>query len=229
MSQVDARIFGTNNNLDLEAISREVEKQLRLRTLELGKRFSIEGYSPLQLTPDKGYTARGEAKLVYSKRPLGIITPVLFRPDDGTGNNRFFQITGVPPKFTPRKKSDYAELYLSIGTAYDTEWLEGITSLEEHTLIGETLLRLANIPIKKEEWEQLCKATPTQVTRREVKTLGFTLHERRDYGNPHVIMFQKPTDLEERERLFQVGAFVTFSERTKDFEVIEKIVDSQKH
>jgi hypothetical protein len=223
--------FGTNEGLNLEAISQVVEDELRNRFSELNSNFEVNGVQPLHTIPGKGYTAIGQGEVLYQGEQVGngTVYTILFRPGDGTGSNVNFEIKGVPSKWTPRIKVDYAEVFLAIGTYYQKVWFPGITSLTEVSTDRNNPLGIHSLPnpliLEAPTLEQAVKNVSDAPQTKAQVPFNFTLHRDRNYGNPHAIIFPEGSWLDKLtpyETFFQVGAFLAFPQRTRELEIIEK-------
>ncbi|MDO8459879.1 MAG: hypothetical protein Q7S74_02095 [Nanoarchaeota archaeon] len=231
--------FGTNDNLNLEAISEVVNSELNERIAQLGSDFRLNNLTPLQLTPDKGYTGKAQAEITYECRPVGNgnLTIVLFRPGDGTGNKSDFQIEGIPAKYTPRLKTDYAEIFMAIGTGYNNKWIPGVTCLNEVVIRKDTpgvYDRPDSCTSTRSRFRNICLSKESKKNKHfsNLKQFSFTLHKGKHYGNPHAITFPESPwlkRLEPYESLFQVGAFLAFPKNTIELEHCYKKTDENKY
>lgn len=225
--------FGVNNHqLNLREMSLVAETELIAAVAELGIDARVSDFKPVERIPGKGYSGRGEARVSIFGKPLGsgVVYVVLFKPEDGTGSHQDFDLSPIPYKFTPRKKIDYAELFLSLGTGYDDFFLQGNNHLRELTLDENRakLVDLNDLTLDEREWGEALR------NRRVVEAQRFIFihHEGRNYGNPHAVIFSNPKvknfTQDGSKPFFQLGAFLSFPERTKDLERIERRVYDEK-
>ncbi|MEK6898661.1 MAG: hypothetical protein AABW79_01020 [Nanoarchaeota archaeon] len=229
--------LGLNFNLNLEVINRLVGDELRNRVVEFGQGFTIDKIISLELMPEKGYTAKGEASIHYQGKPLGNgkVVTILFRPGEGTGNNNDFNIKGVRPSWNPRIKNDYAELFMAIGTGYQDKWLSGMTALTEVSCDRTDVPHLwpygGGLSSPSPYLGACCNSRQEEVVNDlllRADHFDFTLHSERNHGNPHAITFNDGSWLEDLmpcETFFQIGAFLAFQRSSPELTLIEKIVD----
>ena len=116
---------------DLETL---ISTSLQERINELEPTLQLQP-GTLQLTPEKGYSARSVSSLTHQGQPLGTGTlyTLVFAPGNGTGTQEHYALDTIPPQWTPRNKQGAAELFISVGTYHERKWLAGITSLHAAT------------------------------------------------------------------------------------------------
>lgn len=233
--------FGTNNDLNFDLISELTEREIYRRVRELGGDFEVRDIRQFEQLLGKGYTARGQAEISYKGRPLGngTLYTVLFSLDDGTGNRGDFQIHNVKSEWTPRIKADYAEVFMAIGTGYQGRWFPGMTSLTEITTGDIRGPRIWALPEELNTrgidfYNFLTQFDESNHLQDDRKHFDFTLHKGNSnghddngYGNPHAIAFVRQSPLVQEnpeDPLFQVGAFLGFSEPSEDLGKIEDFV-----
>ena len=134
--------------------------------------------------------------------------------------------------WTPRIKRDYAELFLSVGTGYQNRWVSGLTSLTEVSTGGHSAPRIWAYPnelaSKGPQLVYCCQSEDMEGVREELafaKHFDFTLHQGRDHGNPHAVVFPDGSwidQLQPYNAFFQIGAFLGFPEMNADLQVVER-------
>lgn len=191
---------------------------------------------PLELTPNKGYTAIGSLSGLASQGdPLGIRTAylVMFRQGEGTGNQGDYEISGVPAGHTPRRKDGmHAELFLPIGTGFNDTWTPGVTCLEQWTynVSAEMASREGNLTTDPRAFTGLINVLRQRrrkdfsLPSRVVGGPKFTLDRetKGSYGDPHAIVWPDFLEPADDEVLFQVGAFLAFPEPSKELSELRK-------
>lgn len=217
-----------NTGIDFPRVNSLVRLELLKIGKNIGQDFSLNKLHPLAPIAGKGYTAKGQAELEYNGQPVGngILHTILFRPGEGTGNDKDFNLPGVPASWTPRKKTDYAEVFFPIGTIYDGNWFPGRTALTAFTTDGKEIRLYTDLMMKPRELFQ-------EVTEGKrlspVSNFGLTLHKEAtggSKGDPHSIVFDD-REIQAVKSLgipfFQVGGFLSFSDRPEHRGQLEAI------
>lgn len=148
---------------------------------------------------------------------------VFFEPGDGTGahpkDGPKYHLEHVPEKYTPRDKEGYAELFLSIGTVYNTLFIPKITSLEEVTLKTPTTIRtcavLGTDSLKYRYLDHYIASNESYAT--DLMRLTFL---QKTVGNPHAILFNEKNVPQKAESIIQIGAFIALTEKNDRTEKI---------
>lgn len=232
--------FGTNRELNLDAINPLVEAELQKRMRELGEGFAIQNVKPLEPTdrsasPPYRYSAKGQAEITYQGRPLGSgkITTVVFGPGEGTGSHASMRLDGIAEAWTPREKSGYAEVVMALGTGYNSRWISGLISLDETISDGKWSDRLCeSFNVSMSYLRKVCNFSQIETETREFSRFGLTYlkdHDVLKYA--HVIVFPHgPTNyfFNPDETVFQIASFLPFPERTESFGIVKKAIREQK-
>ncbi|MFA5259335.1 MAG: hypothetical protein WC979_05890 [Candidatus Pacearchaeota archaeon] len=231
--------FGTNKELNLDAINPIVEAELQKRMSELGAGFDVQNIQALEPTnrsisiPYK-YSAKGQAEITYNGKPLGSgkITTVVFGPGEGTGSHFSMQLEGVAEAWTPREKSGYAEVVMALGTGYNSRWASGLISLDEMISDGRWIERLFNQSFNvsmlslRDSFKYSDKKVEDQFAM--VSRFGLTyFKDERILQYPHAVVFRNgPMHyfFNQDETVFQIASFLPFLERTEGFDVIKKAI-----
>lgn len=204
--------------------NRFATKSLQKRVRELGPGIVASDLSHFELMHDSGYVARAEAEVKIDGRPLGNgkIYAVLFRPGNGTGNRRDYQLNSVPANWTPRRKVEHAELFMAIGTGYRGRWIDGLNYLllTDTTKKDERFL-IKPLTVGMTDYRDRLIKTPTEAPPHFALTLD--KDARVPYGDPHAVVFGSKGLIQKVDALFQVGAFLGFNEDGEDLERIREI------
>jgi len=216
------------DGFDLSQIERLVRTSLGLQIKLLNPTLSPLEITPLQLTPDKNYTAKSESKLYDSKgQPIteNLLTTILFQPGDGTGNQNDYKLKGVPPSWTPRRKTGYKELFIPIGTFANGSWHHGRTHLAE-VILGEEggveILKYLNHRTLREAFGEVPKYEDTDGLVKELHrplplpfALTYDSTAEKPNGGEHAIVWDEDTvtgGILDKFTLpyVQAGAFISF-------------------
>ena len=248
---MDEKRYGANGDPNLPAINEVVTQELYGLANDLGPGFSVSGICPLELTPQKGYTAKGTANLSYDGRPFGggQLTTILFQPRDGTGSKDGFnpRFVALFPKETPRVKEGYAELFLPLGTIRGEEWKPGITCLSAERPVDEgeehpTRSMRPTTPYEylthsigefRDAMNILLREDYDRVERRFKFTLDRGARDRRKRGGEHAIVWDHDEYFSQGypcypQTFFQVGAFLPIPGANEDYEIAKELVGAQE-
>ncbi len=132
---------------DLNDLTIELHKMLTVYEAHFSPFVSFGNHRPLQPVPGKGYSARTAIPVFYDARPAGTLYAIMFRFQDGTGDESAFKtgqlelpehLTGLanPKKLLPRAKTGvYVEAVFPFFTAVgNNRYLRHVVSLEELTV-----------------------------------------------------------------------------------------------
>ena len=207
-------------NIDYEQASRQLSEELHQASRELGVDWAITETPFFIETPHKNYTARAESTWVYSgEQPsptIRRITAILFRPDDHTGDN---------PRL-PRRKEGEAELFISIGSKVNQNWVPGLTCLELWTSRGDaSTFKYNQVTSHKKEFLESLQYGPQIACPRR---FDFTFDRARNFGDPHLTTFKLNLATHHFNIDYQIGAFVAFHEPCRELDLLRKKVDSSR-
>lgn len=226
--RLDNERLGGNDNLNLTYATELAYQSLQRAVSQLGEDFRVCITTTFETVPGKGYTAKFNSSIGFREKLLGRgqITCVLFRPGDSTGekNNEFEEGRRLPYG-TPRKKEDFAELFVSVGTAKGNLWLPGINFLE--AINGDSFgplniykcLTLGERPQAELLKNILADDKPFPEQRR----FDFTLDRSQNYGDPHAIVWHESAPSPSyRNPYFQVGAFLGFPQDCEELRILRE-------
>jgi len=175
----------------------------------------------IELTPNRGYTAKAEIPISYKGADIGRINAVIFQPGDGTGSKGLFTLEEltIPPQYQfrekpervlPRSKLDvYVEVAMPIATVRDTKVYHHRVSLEQLTVDKNTLRRAWYIGTTPQELRAAIVARVGGLPCLQLTTWREKCKkgpEERQEGNPHAVFC--PTVIE-KEFSWQIVGFLT--------------------
>ncbi len=205
--------------MNLQQLEHLIQVSLQERLQEIDPTLILQPQTPLAHTPDKGYYAKAIHALHWKEQPLGTgkLVTIVFRPGEGTGNHLDYQLTNIPPAWTPRNKTGTAELFISIGTYHEGLWHTGVTSLSAVTLTKDqtTIERYKCLTHSTLERS----LTPDELGMHCHRHFDLTLNKERNYGNPHAIIWK--TDINNPESL-QVASFLQFLEPSEGLTLVQQ-------
>ena len=217
--------------IDWNDVSSHVPKALDRFEKKLSDRLTFSLPPPLTLTPDKGYSAKSDAKVLLDGIVESTMTIVAFLPQDGTGNEDDYKLSDSrielpervrqllnPGKLVPRKKNDLVlEAFFPLFLYTDRLAFYHSVSLEEFTLIegkdGRSKLeKLWTLGISARDISSKFPALKDEDPLIQF-TVGRYLEANERFGDPHSIFFGLSTKYTASTPI-QVAGFVPVRDRS---------------
>lgn len=213
---------GTIENPDLVKLTELLDKSLEKYQKHIGNNIKFGSHLPLYMTPEKPNSGRTVVEVNYEGSKAGDMCVILFRPGDGTGDDKTYKLHDLeipeylrfidkPERVLPRKKTCAMEVFfpffsviqLPYGDEIPTLAFGNVVSLEELTVdaASKKIVKMRDLGESPETYRNKIG----QVTPHISLTTGYLANGTR-FGDPHSIFHRQDV------KSMQVVGFLSLGE-----------------